>query len=251
MTPHSPYLPDAADRGRFLPNAEPLALEEESWAQFGPHYESTRQGLVNRCRLAYDEFVATADRAFGTFMSELENDGKLSDTTVIVSADHGESFEGGVYQHDSPYLTRPVVHIPLIIRTPDQQESRTVAVTADQTSLAPTILELAGQPKPDSMRGESLVEWLHRDGQGGGLGLAYTQYLAKKSPYNPRGHETVGVIDGHYEYVVDVVTQKGVLRPLSEAHLWNLDRSAEYPERAAASRAAILSRFPDLVQKPT
>ena len=32
-------------------------------------------------------------------MAELENGGKLQNTTVIVSADHGESFEGGVYQH--------------------------------------------------------------------------------------------------------------------------------------------------------
>ena len=111
--------------------------------------------------MRYDEFIATADRAFGAFMSELENSGKLQNTTVIVSADHGESFEGGVFQHDSAYQTRPVIHIPLIIRTPGQQDSRTVAFTADQTALAPTILELAGQPKPDWMRGQSLVGWLN------------------------------------------------------------------------------------------
>ena len=99
---------------------------------------------MNQRRLRYDEFIATADRAFGLFMTDLENSRKLQNTTVMFSADHGESFEGGVYQHSSPYQTRPVIHIPLIIRTPGQQDSRTVSVTADQTSLAPTILELAG-----------------------------------------------------------------------------------------------------------
>ena len=67
--------------------------------------------------------MLSADRAFGSFISDLETRGKLQNTTVIVSADHGESFEGGVFRHESPYLTRPVLHIPLIIRIPDQQIS--------------------------------------------------------------------------------------------------------------------------------
>jgi len=206
---------------------------------------------LDRCRLRYDEFIATADRGFGSFMSDLENSGKLTNTTVIVSADHGESFEGGVFQHESPYQTRPVIHIPLIIRTPGQQDSRTVAFTADQTALAPTILELAGQPKPDSMRGQSLVPWLNRDGQGAAEGIAFTQYLERNSIFKPLHHGTVGVIDGEYQYVLDLETHKGWLRPLNEAQFWNLDRTAENPARAEALRAAIYSRFPNLPRKTT
>ena len=104
---------------------------------------------MDRHRLAYDEYILSTDRAFGSFIAELDKSGRLRDTTVVVSADHGESFEGGIYQHQTSYLTRPVIHIPLIIKTPGQQTGRTVALTADQTSLAPTILDIAGQPKPD------------------------------------------------------------------------------------------------------
>ena len=251
ITPHQPYIPDPADRGRFLPYDEQRRFEEEeSETLWKPHYSPDRQPLVDRRRLLYDEFVSTADRAFGTFMSELENSGKLQNTTVVVSADHGESFEGGVYQHSSPYLTRPVVHIPLIVRTPGQQDSRRVDFTADQTALAPTILELAGQPKPDWMRGPSLAGWLSRKGQGAGEGLAFTQYLEKNSEFRPLRHGMVGAIDGQYEYVFDLDSQKGALRPLQEAHIWNLDRSAENPAQAAALRDAIFSRFPELMQKP-
>ncbi len=212
-----------------------------------PHYAPDQQSQVDQRRLAYDEFLLSVDRAFGGFMSDLEKSGKLSNTTVIVSADHGESFEGGVYQHQTPYLTRPVIHVPLIIRTPGQQDGRTVAFTADQTSLAPTILELAGQPKPDWMRGESLANWLNRDGEGEGEGLAFTQYLEKNSIFKPLRHGSVGVIDGLYEYVFYLETQKGELRPLNEAQIWDLDRSAEHPARAEALHAAIHSRFPDFV----
>ena len=251
MTPHYPYLPDSADRGRFLPDAGPQSFQDEPDTLFRPHYEPNQQSQVDQHRLGYDEFIASADRAFGTFMSELEQGGKLQNTTVIVSADHGESFEGGVYNHRNPDQTRPVIHVPLIIRTPDQQENRTIVFAADQTALAPTILELAGQPIPDWMRGRSLVEWLNRDGKGEGEGLAFTQYLEKNSVFAPLRHGTVGVIDGQFQYVLDLETQKGTLRPLNEAQIWNLDRAAENPARAEALRTAIYARFPELDQKPT
>jgi arylsulfatase A-like enzyme len=256
MTPHSPYHPDAADRGQFIPDGllRKFEFEEDDGAvRWWPHYEFDQQSQVNLRRLAYDEFIATADRAFGAFMSELDRSGKLRDTTVIVSADHGESFAGGIYQHRSQYLTRPVIHVPLIIRTPDQQKSRMIAFTADQTALAPTILELAGQPKPDWMRGQSLVRWLNTDGEGEGEGLAFSQFLEYNSVFKPVQQATVGVIDGQYQYVIFLSNQnqQGVLRHLEQAQFWNLDRSSENPARAELLRAAIYSRFPDLVQKPT
>jgi arylsulfatase A-like enzyme len=248
MTPHGPYLPDSQERGRFLSASEQQIFEGEGKPNWKPHYPPDQQSQVDHWRLRYDEFILTADRAFGTFMSHAESSGKLQDTTVIVSADHGESFEGGIFQHGSAYLTRPVIHIPLIIRTPGQQHSRTVAFTADQTSLAPTILELAGQPQPDWMRGESLARWLNGNAGGEGEGLAFCQYLEKNSVFKPLHHGTVGVIDGksQHQYVLDIDTQKGSLKPLNEAQIWDLDRSSENPALAAQLREAVQRRFPEL-----
>ncbi len=228
MTPHGPYHPDAADRGRFIPDDQLRTFEfegEDLAPRWYPHYSPDQQSEVDLRRLAYDEFVATADRAFGSFMSELENSGKLSNTTVIVSSDHGESFEGGIYQHESQYLTRPVIHIPLIIRTPGQQEGRRVAFTADQTALAPTILELAGQPKPDWMPGQSLARWLNSDGEG--EGLAFCQYLEQNSVFKPLQEGAVGVIDGQYQYILALSTRTGGLRRLNEAQHWDVAHCRE------------------------
>ena len=143
ISPHNPYLPDAIDRGRFLSPDEATTSEEEFGNRWKPHYPPDQQPLVDQRRLRYDEFIATADRAFGDFMAYLTGLGRQENTTVIFSADHGESFEGGIYEHSSSHLTRPVIHIPLVIRQPGQQTRRTVQIAADQTSLAPTILELA------------------------------------------------------------------------------------------------------------
>jgi arylsulfatase A-like enzyme len=248
MTPHAPYLPGHEERGRFLPAHVQQFFEGKDEPKWNPHYDGTQQSEVDKYRLRYDEFILTADRTFGSFISDLASRGKLENTTVILSADHGESFEGGMYQHGGPYLTRPVIHIPLIIKTPGQKKGGEVVVTTDETALAPTILEALGVRKPDWMRGESLMPLLNRTEAGPAGGLAFTQYFEKNSIYKPLQHGSVGVIDGQYQYVFDLETRKGKLRPLQQAHIWNLDRSPENPRKVEELRAAIYSRFPELVE---
>jgi arylsulfatase A-like enzyme len=250
LAPHFPYLPEATNVGRFLHTDEMRTPAEQDFPRFWPHYAPNQQGVIDKARLRYDEFLADADSAFGDFISGLERAGKLRNTAVIVSADHGESFEGGLYTHNSNYQTRPEIHVPLIVRLPGQQRGSRVSFTADQTALAPTILEIAGIPRADWMRGESLVPWLNRNNEGEGQGLAFTQYLSTNSIFKPVTHGTVGVIDGRHQYVLDLGSGKGILRGLAEAQSWNLDRSTENPALARTLRDAIQARFPDLPLKP-
>ena len=230
LAPHWPYLPDAAHLGRFLPGDDISLFVQQADQQ---NYSPNQQSLVDKTRLRYDEFIADADSAFGGFLSGLESAGRLQNTAVIVSADHGESFEGGLYGHGARYQTRPEIHIPLIIRMPGQERGSRVALTVDQTMLAPTILDIAGVPRGDWMRGQSLVPWLNRNGEGEGQGLAFTQYLATNSIFKPLHHGTVGVIDGRHQYVLDLSTGKGILRGLSEAQSWNLGSLSREPTALA------------------
>ena len=246
FVPHSLYLPAPPNLRRFQP-----ADLNGDFPYPPPHYVPGRQGQVDKLRLRYDEFIADADSAFGAFLSGLEGAGRLRNTAVIVSADHGESFQGGIFGHTSRRQARPEIHIPLIIRMPGQERGSRVALTVDQTMLAPTVLEIAGLPRPDWMRGGSLLPWLHRDNEGEGQGLAFTQYLATDSIFKPVSNGTVGVIDGRHQYVLDLATGKGILHSLAEAHLPDLDRSAENPALAQSLRQAIYARFPDLPQKPS
>jgi arylsulfatase A-like enzyme len=248
ISPHNPYLPDAIDRGRFLSAGELTTSEEEFGNRWKPHYPPDQQTLVDQRRLRYDEFISTADRAFGDFMLYLYGLGRQENTTVILSADHGESFEGGIYEHTSSHLTRPVIHIPLIIGKPGQQVRRNVQIAADQTSLAPTILELAGVSQPESMRGPSLAKWVDGSSEQDVGGMAFCQYFERNSVFKPLQHGTVGVIDGEYQYVYYLENQLGVLRPLAKAQYWDLDWSGTFPEHAKVLREALRARFPDLVQ---
>jgi arylsulfatase A-like enzyme len=248
MPPHHLYLPSKPEQGRFLPQQEVQSFKDEPWTHWKPHYPPDQRGTVDRHRLAYDEFICSTDRHFGDLLANLERSGRPENTTIILSADHGESFEGGIYQHQTPYLTRPVIHVPLIIRGPGQTEGRRVDVPTDQTCLAPTIVDLAGMPKPVWMRGQSLVPFLN-SARAIPLPdrLAFSQYLERNSIFKALRKGTLGVIDGKFQYVVYLDSQRGELRPLTQAQYWNIDRSAEFPEKVESLRAALKVRFPGLV----
>ena len=77
MAPHWPYLPDAADRGRFLGGGEARTGQEQLAGVSWPVYPPDQQSHIDKARLRYDEFLASADRAFGAFMSEVESRGRL------------------------------------------------------------------------------------------------------------------------------------------------------------------------------
>ncbi len=93
LAPHAWYLPEA-NLGRFLPSGELRTSEEQNERFFPQLYGPERQGLIDKARLRYDEFLADTDSAFGAFISTLEGAGRLRNTTVVFSADHGESFAG-------------------------------------------------------------------------------------------------------------------------------------------------------------
>ena len=240
FAPHAPYFPDPPYLGRFL---DPRANLGTIGGKMYPRYPASDQPNVDNTRLRYDEMVAEADGAFGTFMAEMERSGRLRDTAVIVSADHGESFEGGFFGHDFGYQTRPVIHVPLIVRMPGQEHGRQITSIADQTALAPTLLDIAGLDKPEWMYGQSLLPWLTDDSAGDRDGMAFTQYLATNSVFKPIDSGTVGVIHGKHQYVLNLFTGKGQLRGLEEAQICDLDRSGEDPALAQTLRDAITGVF--------
>ena len=249
MAPHEPYLPDGSHFGRFLHSREMRTqMAQSAWAP-SSLYAPGQQDLVDKARLRYDEFVAEADDAFGAFMAQVEQAGRLRNTAVFVTSDHGESFQGGVYTHKTRYQTRPQIHIPLIIHMPGQETGKRVNFTADQTSLGPSMLEAAGLERPQWMRSESLISRMSRDEGGGDEGIAFTQYLETDSIFQPPRKGTVGVITGGQQYVIDLPTGKGILRAVGEAHSRDCDHSAENPELADRLRGVIHSRFPGLSLK--
>jgi arylsulfatase A-like enzyme len=98
-----------------------------------------------------------ADDDLGRVLEVLSRTGKLDQTVVILTADHGY-FLGEWRLVDKRLMHEPSIRIPLVIRYPKMIKpgllNRRMVLNID---LAPTMLELAGLQAPEHMQGRSLV----------------------------------------------------------------------------------------------
>ena len=107
-------------------------------------------------RQRYDEFVAYVDAEFGRLFDQLERNGALENTYVIMTSDHGELFERGLTGHAGMALYDAVVHVPLMIWQPGQTQRVDVTERTSAVDILPTILHWAGQPIPALCEGTVL-----------------------------------------------------------------------------------------------
>lgn len=166
MDTHAPYIPDNDIVDRLLETKEyentPLTelLDRFSGA---PREEQLRNTVyVNpeklgtaKLKARYDGSVVEADKKVGAIVEALKNTGQFSDTLLTIVADHGESLDEHEIYFDHHGLYDCTVRIPLIIRTPDEQEGiRNELVQL--TDIAPTILDYIGHVYGCDLDGRSL-----------------------------------------------------------------------------------------------
>lgn len=142
---HETYLPPPPFAGAFGPGAR-LDSDEviqdvrrsfrRDWFK-RPHEEI--QGEINM----YDGAIAYLDAELDRLLRTLEAQGKLDNTIVIVTADHGEQFgEHGLFVHGNS-LYQPLLHVPLVIRFPPQvPQGKRVAERVTLRDIPATILNL-------------------------------------------------------------------------------------------------------------
>lgn len=105
----------------------------------------------DRVSARYDSEVAYTDAMIAQVLAALPEN-----TAVLFVADHGEAlFEHGYLGHGRR-IHQPGIHIPLIIRAPGLTPGRTAA-PAQGIDVGPTLLGLAGLPKPQGMLGLDLI----------------------------------------------------------------------------------------------
>ncbi|MBI4520426.1 MAG: sulfatase, partial [Gemmatimonadetes bacterium] len=194
--PHAPYLPESAYRGRFLP-AEEFATAPSQARLVGAYAEGL-QDDVDRLRLRYNEVILEADEAFADFVDFLKESGRWENTLLVVSSDHGDSFEDGMQGHKGEFLYQQLIHIPLLIHLPGQREGARIDGAVSQVDIAPTILDYLGGTVPSWMDGEALGRDLTRAGE---KSYRYAMEIEANGPRQPITRGIVAVTDGRYKLV--------------------------------------------------
>jgi len=113
----------------------------------------------------YDGCVAAFDDEVGKILTHLEACGLADNTIVVVYSDHGmEFFEHDTWGQGNSAVGEASPRIPLVIRDPRLPARGRIDDVVRTIDLAPTLLELCGQPATSNMDGVSLVGCMGPDG---------------------------------------------------------------------------------------
>ncbi|MCP3984694.1 MAG: sulfatase-like hydrolase/transferase [bacterium] len=123
----------------------------------------------------YDGEVAFVDFELGRLLDGIETDGKLENTMVAVTSDHGEGLgEHGEASH-TYFIYDSDIHVPLILAGPGVPKGVVVDQVVSNAAVAPTVVALADLPALS----DADVADLSQLWQGGsGPGWAYSESLA-------------------------------------------------------------------------
>jgi arylsulfatase A-like enzyme len=144
---HEPYLPPVPFNTRFGPDT----LRNKSLIRFKTNRDAHRinkRAMSAAERLAeeqaYDASIAYLDSQLGRLFAELDRLGLANNTVIIVTADHGELFgEHSLFTHgNSLYL--PLLHVPLVLRSPTLPGGVRISTPVTLRDLARTIVDIAG-----------------------------------------------------------------------------------------------------------
>jgi len=110
---------------------------------------------------AYWAMIDVIDHQVGRLLDWLDKSGQRDNTLIIFSSDHGEMLgDHGIYLK-GPYFYDCGVRVPLIMSCPGLfVGGRRSSALVELVDLAPTIMELCGQPDQEGMQGRSLAPLL-------------------------------------------------------------------------------------------
>ena len=149
LLPHAPW--------RITPDLRVAPLSSE----ISTSNPTDADGVVD----TYQTFLyqlAAADTAIGEAIARLKSAGRWDDTLVVVSADHGISFEPGLPQrhtdftHEGQY--NDVYRVPTFVKYPGQVKAVVSDCAMTNLDILPTILDVVGLDTGWTWAGESVAE---------------------------------------------------------------------------------------------
>ena len=154
---HRIDLPDLGDE--LLENQHP-AIRQLRYFFHNDHplpEELTRTALAS-----YFALVTLTDEHIGRLLAVVDSSSLKENTVVIYVSDHGEmAGQHGIWQKQCFYESS--VRVPLIVAGPQLVAGARVSANVSLVDIMPTLLDMAGTPIPEGLRGRSLLPSLRGD----------------------------------------------------------------------------------------
>lgn len=246
--PHPPYdpTPDYAEKYMARDVPLPVVTDEEMEGLPPPLVEKREHDVevdhdsvswklnpthdeLHRMRAYYYANVEMIDREVGDILDALEERGKLDNTIIIFTSDHGDCLgDHGLSQKWSAY--EEVTRVPLIISAPERfKGGREMKELVQLFDLGPTILEWAGVTPDSSFEAQSLNPALEGNEfpgrshvyceQGGDVNLTGTSFFTMVRSHT---HKLVHFQGQDFGQLFDLNADPGEL-----VNLWDAEEAAE------------------------
>jgi arylsulfatase A-like enzyme len=169
---HRPYNPPAAWVGRYgVSDGLPEVLRApgpDSGGELDAFLDEITLGErpvpaaeLQRIRGLYDGTLSATDARLGRLLDKLAATGRLDDTVIVFTADHGEElFDHNRYFFHGNSVHQGVLRLPLVIAGPGLPAGARVDAPVQNIDIAPTVLDLLGLPPAPDMEGRSLAALL-------------------------------------------------------------------------------------------
>lgn len=183
MDVHDPYVPAPEAVNHFRAGPLPsrrtasagggwnaLRARDEMPPEQRPQRQRELDDVRGRLTDLYDECLYGLDAELGRFLGKLRAEGRLANTWVVITADHGEHFgEHNLFGHGSS-LYNEQTHVPLLLIPPLGPEEpgtdcaarlrgRRVAVPVSHRDLSRTLVELIIPGAENPFPGHSLASF--------------------------------------------------------------------------------------------
>lgn len=188
-------------------NTELIREELEYASKYVSSISSQYRGL-----LTYDLAVRYIDRQIGQLIESLRNSGRLNNTVICITADHGSSYNS--YPHRKTIVNNchtENYRIPLIIYSQNNNGYESDIISSN-INVIPTLLDFLGLPIPEVLQGRSLLQSEKKDN------YAITEYMGPGCPDMRRNRVRLTIRNSSY-----LIAFEGFLRnPFSDGIITEL-----------------------------
>ncbi|WP_394199574.1 alkaline phosphatase family protein [Litoreibacter albidus] len=176
IKPHWPYIVPEPYFSMFSPqDVPPPNRGEDELIDAHPVFSAFAEGRIGKAFSrdevrrsvipAYMGLIKQADDQMGRLFDWLEETGRMDDTMIVLTSDHGD-YLGDHWMGEKDLFHDPSVRVPLIVYDPSEKADATRGTVSEELietiDLAPTFIEIAGGEVPDYiLEGRSLLPILH------------------------------------------------------------------------------------------
>lgn len=223
--PHHYFmLHEEVDYGSISRVEEPETVRYHWW-NVHPLKRDIPQEEIDDYLALYNGEIFYTDKHVGRLLDYLEEKGLMKKTCLIITSDHGESFnEHRLMGHDN-VLYQDLIHVPLIVFVPGKPPSIDDHVT-EIRNIMPTVLDLLGVNKP-----EYLAEGI----------FSSQRSAAYAEVHNRNPNRRIAVLQDRWKLIYTLEEEYVELYDLDKDSSETLNVAAEYPELVQDLRDALFA----------